>query len=103
MAHRRQKPGSVSGKAFNVSEATDTGRTFVRIETHRVIRQRIVQLISAVQWVALYHKVKRNKKKLHGRRPCQLVSHEQARKARKARQIVRRSDNVAEQSTPRRS
>lgn len=64
MAHRRQKPGSVSGKAFNVSEATDTGRTFVRIERgHRVIRQRIVQLISAVQWVALYHKVKRNKKK----------------------------------------
>lgn len=62
MAHRRQKPRSVSGKAFNVSEATDTGRTFVRIKRgHRVIRQRIVQLISAVQWVALYHKVKRNK------------------------------------------
>lgn len=32
MAHRRQKPGSVSGKVFNVSEATDTGRTFVRID-----------------------------------------------------------------------
>lgn len=54
MAHRRQKPRSVSGKAFNVSEATDTGRTFVRVEReHRVIRQRIVQLISAVRWVAL--------------------------------------------------
>lgn len=70
MAHRRQKPGSISGKASNVSEATgDTRRTFVRIEWgHRVIRQRIVQLISAVQWVALYPKVKRNKKGLQGRR-----------------------------------
>lgn len=80
MAHRRQKPRSVSGKAFNVSEATDTGRTFVRIERgHRVIRQRIVQLISAVQWVALYHKVKRNKKKVTWTKT----------RARKARQIVR--------------
>lgn len=51
MAHRRQKPGSISGKAFNISEATDTRRKFVRIERgHRVIRQRIVQLISAVQF-----------------------------------------------------
>lgn len=54
MAHRRQKPWSVPGKAFNVSEATDTGRTFVRIERgHRVIRQGIVQLILAARWVAL--------------------------------------------------
>lgn len=76
MAHRRKKPGSISGKAFNVSEATDTRRTFIRIERgHRVIRQRIV-LISAVQWVALYSKVKSNKKRLHGRRPvgCSVIS-----------------------------
>lgn len=91
MAHRRQKPRSVSGKAFNVSEATDTGRTFVRIERgHRVIRQRIVQLISAVQWVALYHKVKRNKKKVTWTKT----------RARKARQIVRK---VHAKHMPRRS
>lgn len=50
MAHRWQKPRSVSGEALNVSEATDTGRTFVRIDGgHRVIRQRILQLILAAR------------------------------------------------------
>lgn len=100
MAHRRQKPGSVSGKAFNVSEATDTGRTF---ETHRVIRQRIVQLISAVQWVALYHKVKGTKKSYMDEDPVSWSVMSKHAKHAKYDKLSVRSDNVAEQSTPRRS